>query len=84
MIRPETMLSAATSTISPYPAISTVAFTTATYGINTGGTVYRGDSFPERFRGRKLYKHNPNVTLMRTSALSTGSPACTCTGTARA
>jgi uncharacterized protein (UPF0261 family) len=23
---------------------------------------------PERFRGRKLYKHNPNVTLMRTSA----------------
>jgi uncharacterized protein (UPF0261 family) len=22
---------------------------------------------PERFRGRKLYKHNPNVTLMRTT-----------------
>jgi uncharacterized protein (UPF0261 family) len=26
------------------------------------------DTVPERYRGRKLYKHNPNVTLMRTSA----------------
>jgi len=26
------------------------------------------DSVPERFKGRKLYRHNPNVTLMRTSA----------------
>ncbi len=26
------------------------------------------ETVPERFRGRKLYKHNPNVTLMRTTA----------------
>ena len=26
------------------------------------------DSVPERFKGRKLYRHNPTVTLMRTSA----------------
>ena len=26
------------------------------------------DSVPERFRSRKLYRHNPNVTLMRTTA----------------
>ena len=26
------------------------------------------DSVPERFKGRRLYKHNPNVTLMRTTA----------------
>jgi len=26
------------------------------------------DSVPERFRGRKLYAHNPTVTLMRTSS----------------
>jgi len=26
------------------------------------------DTVPERYRGRILYKHNPNVTLMRTSA----------------
>ena len=26
------------------------------------------DTVPERFRLRKLYKHNPNVTLMRTTA----------------
>ncbi len=26
------------------------------------------DTVPERFRGRNLYKHNPNVTLMRTTA----------------
>ena len=26
------------------------------------------ESVPERFRNRKLYKHNPNVTLMRTTA----------------
>ena len=25
------------------------------------------DTVPERFRNRKLYKHNPNVTLMRTT-----------------
>jgi uncharacterized protein (UPF0261 family)/ABC-type branched-subunit amino acid transport system ATPase component len=25
------------------------------------------DSVPERFRGRRLYKHNPTVTLMRTT-----------------
>jgi uncharacterized protein (UPF0261 family) len=25
------------------------------------------ETVPERFRGRQLYKHNPNVTLMRTS-----------------
>jgi uncharacterized protein (UPF0261 family)/ABC-type branched-subunit amino acid transport system ATPase component len=25
------------------------------------------DSVPERFRGRRLYRHNPNVTLMRTT-----------------
>jgi uncharacterized protein (UPF0261 family)/ABC-type branched-subunit amino acid transport system ATPase component len=25
------------------------------------------DSVPERFRGRKLYRHNPTVTLMRTT-----------------
>lgn len=25
------------------------------------------DTVPERFRGRKLYKHNPTVTLMRTT-----------------
>ena len=25
------------------------------------------DSVPERFKGRRLYKHNPNVTLMRTT-----------------
>ena len=26
------------------------------------------ETVPERFRGRRLYKHNPNVTLMRTTA----------------
>jgi uncharacterized protein (UPF0261 family) len=26
------------------------------------------DTVPERFRGRKLHKHNPNVTLMRTTS----------------
>ena len=26
------------------------------------------DSVPDRFRGRKLYRHNPTVTLMRTTA----------------
>jgi uncharacterized protein (UPF0261 family) len=26
------------------------------------------DTVPERYRGRLLYKHNPNVTLMRTTA----------------
>jgi uncharacterized protein (UPF0261 family)/ABC-type branched-subunit amino acid transport system ATPase component len=26
------------------------------------------DTVPERFRGRKLHQHNPNVTLMRTTA----------------
>jgi uncharacterized protein (UPF0261 family)/ABC-type branched-subunit amino acid transport system ATPase component len=26
------------------------------------------DTVPERFKGRRLYKHNPNVTLMRTTA----------------
>jgi uncharacterized protein (UPF0261 family)/ABC-type branched-subunit amino acid transport system ATPase component len=26
------------------------------------------DTVPERFRGRRLYKHNPTVTLMRTTA----------------
>jgi uncharacterized protein (UPF0261 family) len=26
------------------------------------------DSVPERFKARRLYKHNPNVTLMRTTA----------------
>ncbi|WP_353506158.1 Tm-1-like ATP-binding domain-containing protein [Variovorax jilinensis] len=26
------------------------------------------DTVPERFRGRRLYRHNPTVTLMRTSA----------------
>jgi uncharacterized protein (UPF0261 family) len=26
------------------------------------------DTVPERHRGRRLYKHNPNVTLMRTTA----------------
>ncbi|MBN9016892.1 MAG: Tm-1-like ATP-binding domain-containing protein [Rhizobiales bacterium] len=26
------------------------------------------DTVPERFRGRNLYRHNPNVTLMRTTA----------------
>jgi len=26
------------------------------------------DSVPERFKGRRLYRHNPNVTLMRTTA----------------
>jgi uncharacterized protein (UPF0261 family) len=25
------------------------------------------DTVPERFRGRRLYRHNPNVTLMRTT-----------------
>jgi uncharacterized protein (UPF0261 family)/ABC-type branched-subunit amino acid transport system ATPase component len=25
------------------------------------------DSVPERFKGRRLYRHNPNVTLMRTT-----------------
>jgi uncharacterized protein (UPF0261 family) len=25
------------------------------------------ETVPERFRGRKLYRHNPNVTLMRTN-----------------
>ena len=25
------------------------------------------DTVPERFRGRKLYRHNPTVTLMRTT-----------------
>jgi len=25
------------------------------------------DTVPERFKGRRLYKHNPNVTLMRTT-----------------
>lgn len=27
------------------------------------------DSVPEKFRGRNLYKHNPMITLMRTTAL---------------
>ena len=26
------------------------------------------DTVPERFRGRRLYRHNPTVTLMRTTA----------------
>jgi uncharacterized protein (UPF0261 family) len=26
------------------------------------------DTVPERFRNRNLYRHNPNVTLMRTTA----------------
>ena len=26
------------------------------------------ETIPERYRGRTLYRHNPNVTLMRTSA----------------
>jgi uncharacterized protein (UPF0261 family)/ABC-type branched-subunit amino acid transport system ATPase component len=26
------------------------------------------ETVPDRFRGRRLYKHNPNVTLMRTTA----------------
>ena len=26
------------------------------------------DSLPERFKGRRLYRHNPSVTLMRTTA----------------
>lgn len=26
------------------------------------------DTIPERYRGRNLYRHNPNVTLMRTTA----------------
>jgi uncharacterized protein (UPF0261 family) len=26
------------------------------------------DTVPERFKGRRLYRHNPTVTLMRTSA----------------
>ncbi|WP_157019910.1 Tm-1-like ATP-binding domain-containing protein [Mesorhizobium xinjiangense] len=26
------------------------------------------ETIPERYRGRKFYKHNPNVTLMRTTA----------------
>jgi uncharacterized protein (UPF0261 family) len=25
------------------------------------------DTVPEKFRGRRLYRHNPNVTLMRTT-----------------
>ena len=25
------------------------------------------DTVPERFKGRRLYRHNPNVTLMRTT-----------------
>jgi uncharacterized protein (UPF0261 family) len=29
---------------------------------------YGPDTVPERFRGRQLYQHNANVTLMRTSA----------------
>jgi uncharacterized protein (UPF0261 family)/ABC-type branched-subunit amino acid transport system ATPase component len=32
--------------------------------VNFGGW----DSVPERFRSRKLYRHNPTVTLMRTTA----------------
>ena len=32
--------------------------------VNFGGW----DSVPERFRGRRLYRHNPTVTLMRTTA----------------
>jgi uncharacterized protein (UPF0261 family)/ABC-type branched-subunit amino acid transport system ATPase component len=31
--------------------------------VNFGGW----DTVPERFRGRRLYRHNPNVTLMRTT-----------------
>ena len=26
------------------------------------------DTVPERYKGRKLYLHNPQVTLMRTTA----------------
>ena len=26
------------------------------------------DTVPERYKGRNLYRHNPNVTLMRTTA----------------
>jgi uncharacterized protein (UPF0261 family) len=29
---------------------------------------WAAETVPERFRGRNLYRHNPNVTLMRTSA----------------
>ena len=29
---------------------------------------YAPDSIPERFRGRRFYEHNPQVTLMRTNA----------------
>ncbi|MGZ8939578.1 MAG: Tm-1-like ATP-binding domain-containing protein, partial [Limisphaerales bacterium] len=29
---------------------------------------YAPDSVPERFRGRRFYQHNPQVTLMRTNA----------------
>jgi uncharacterized protein (UPF0261 family)/ABC-type branched-subunit amino acid transport system ATPase component len=32
--------------------------------VNFGGW----DTVPEKFRGRRLYKHNPTVTLMRTTA----------------
>jgi uncharacterized protein (UPF0261 family) len=32
--------------------------------VNFGGW----DSVPERFKARKLYRHNPTVTLMRTTA----------------
>jgi uncharacterized protein (UPF0261 family) len=30
------------------------------------------DAVPERFKGRRLYRHNPNVTLMRTTAEECG------------
>ena len=30
---------------------------------------YAPDSVPERFRGRRFYQHNPQVTLMRTNAV---------------
>jgi uncharacterized protein (UPF0261 family) len=36
----------------------------ATDMVNFGGV----DTVPERFRDRRLYKHNPSVTLMRTTA----------------
>ncbi len=48
------------------------------------------DSVPERFRGRKLYRHNENVTLMRTTpgecrllGRAIGSKLCAWNGPAR-
>ena len=49
---------------SPAPACPMSARSARVDMVNFGAL----DTVPERFKGRKLYVHNPQVTLMRTTA----------------